>query len=185
MKFFSTILLLFVSSFVIADKWDSPSEMASASPNSKYVVRVVPPELNTGEKSIATLFVFDGVSYTELSRFPLRNEISPVNIVITNQGRVFTFDNWASMGFGEHVVAIYSSSGELKKTYRLEDLYGKEDFEKIKMNRSVSSIHWQCSSSRPWTHYDLVFVRDTIGGSFIFDDDGGFSYKRKDGCYHR
>jgi hypothetical protein len=52
MKFLFTIFTFLAASFAVADSWPLPSEMASASPNSKYVVRVVPPELNSGKEPV-------------------------------------------------------------------------------------------------------------------------------------
>lgn len=176
-------LLAFVwSCSAAADSWQMPSEMASASPNAKFVARLTPAEINSGKKSTVSMFTFDGVSYINSSEFLVANERSPVFIVVTDEGDLFTFDNWGSLGFGDNVVAVYSANGELKKSYTLKALYSSDNFEKISKNRSVSSIHWQCSDSRPWTHYGLVFVRDTIGGSFTFYKNGTFKYETKNGC---
>ena len=92
MKFLFTIFTFLAASFSVADSWPLPSEMASSSPNSKYVVRVVPPELNSGKEPVAVLYTFDGISYIESSSFSLKNEIAPVFILITNKGYLFTFD---------------------------------------------------------------------------------------------
>ena len=177
------LLLAFVWSFsVLADSWRMPTEMASASPNAKFVVRLTPTEINSGKKSTVSIFTFDGVSYTKSIDFLLDNEWSPVFIVVTDEGDLFTFDNWGALGYGNNVVAVYSLKGELKKSYTLKELYSGDSFEKVLKNRSVSSIHWQCSDSRPWTHHGVVFVRDTIGGSFTFYKDGTFEYETKNGC---
>lgn len=177
------LLLAFMWSFsVSADKWPMPSEMATASPNAKFVARLIPSKINSGKKSTISMFTFDGVSYTKSIVFSLANQWSPLFIVVTDDGDLFTFDNWGTLGYGDNVVAVYSSNGELKKSYTLKELYSDDNFEKVLKNRSMSSIHWQCLDSRPWAHHDIVFVRDTIGGRFAFYKDGTFEYETKNGC---
>lgn len=176
-------LLVFVWSLsTAADSWRKPGEMASASPNGKFVARLTPSDVSSAKQSAIAMFTFDGVGYIKSSEFLVVNELSPVSIIVTDEGDLFTFDNWGALGYGQNVVAVYSSSGELKKTYTLESIYSKDNYEKILKNRSVSSIYWQCSGSRPWTLHDLVFVTDAIGGSFTFFKDGTFTYETTNGC---
>lgn len=72
---------------------------------------------------------------------PLVNEVAPVQALVTNSGdHVVTFDNWASVGYGDDVVVIYDPDGALVQSYDLDDLLPAEYV--MALPRSVSSIWW-------------------------------------------
>ena len=80
--------------------------------------------------------------WTSVWAMPLRNEVAPVEAIVSNDGRyAVTFDNWHSMGFGDDVVVIYDAGGHVVGSFSLTDFL-PEDFVSA-LPRSVSSIHWR------------------------------------------
>lgn len=73
----------------------------------------------------------------------LLNGVAPVGVVVTDTGRVMTFDNWHSMGFGPHAVVAYGPDGIPVAKYALVDFL-PEDYV-MALPRSVSSLHWRGS----------------------------------------
>jgi hypothetical protein len=72
---------------------------------------------------------------------PLVNPVAPVTVLVADDGRhVVTFDNWHSVGHGEHVIVIYGPDGALVRSLSLTDLVS-EDY-MMALPRSVSSIYW-------------------------------------------
>lgn len=71
----------------------------------------------------------------------LVNNVAPVTALTANSGRyVVTFDNWHSVGFGDHVVVIYGPDGSVIRSLSLEDFL-PADYVKA-LPRSISSIYW-------------------------------------------
>src|SRR6266571_4169660 len=163
-------ILLFVAALITlpfcvrADEWRLPKKEKYYSPNKKYYLEVTPKNLQSqlkyfedkvnnkenagaveGQKDNRAKGAFyvrtsDG-SYSRKARFPLVNEVSPVEAVVSNDGKYFvTFDNWHSAGYGDDVVAIYHSDGSLVRKFGLEDLLTAGDIETLP--HSVSSIWW-------------------------------------------
>jgi len=182
MKLLTTFFTLFFSALVVADSWIPPQRNSAISPDGKFVVWVEPSNSEREQTALATLLKFDGTSYIEHLSFRLKNKVAPTKVVLSNNGYLFTFDNWFQSGVGLHVAAIYDLNGELVKSYKLEELYSKTDYEKVVKNRSASSIWWRCFNSTPWANHDEVLVRDTIGGSFRFREKGDFTYETSGGC---
>ncbi|MDA8020314.1 MAG: energy transducer TonB [Thermoanaerobaculia bacterium] len=76
-----------------------------------------------------------------LSSFRLVNDVAPVSALVSDDGRyLVTFDNWHHVGYGDDVVVIYRSSGELVSSHGLEDLLTEQDI--TMLPRSVSSHYW-------------------------------------------
>lgn len=72
---------------------------------------------------------------------PLMNPVAPVSVLVADDGRhVVTFDNWGSVGHGEHVIVIYGPEGKLVRSLALTDLVPEDYIEALP--RSVSSIYW-------------------------------------------
>jgi hypothetical protein len=71
---------------------------------------------------------------------PLLNDVSPVEAIVSPLGRVATFDNWHSKGYGKEVVVIYDDHGKAVRAMGLEDFLPKDYIRALP--RSVSSIWW-------------------------------------------
>ena len=84
----------------------------------------------------------DNVSWIEIWRQPLQNQLSPVTALVANGGwRVVTFDNYYSVGYGEEVIVFYDEQGKLLKKYSLEALLSPMELGQV--SRSVSSRWWR------------------------------------------
>ncbi len=71
----------------------------------------------------------------------LVNDVSPVSAMVAPDGRyVVTFDNWHSVGRGQHVVVIYDSQGRLIRSLSLSDIVPVEWIRALP--HSVSSTAW-------------------------------------------
>ncbi len=72
---------------------------------------------------------------------PLVNDMAPVTALVADDGaHVVTFDNWHSLGFGEHVVVIYRGDGSVVRSFELTDIL-PEDYVRA-LPRTASSLHW-------------------------------------------
>lgn len=74
-------------------------------------------------------------------RRPLLNDVAPVDAVVTNDGRVITFDNWHSMGFGATAVVIYNAQGAPLRRLSLPEFLPRDYV--IALPRTVSSLDWR------------------------------------------
>lgn len=80
--------------------------------------------------------------YRRQSTFPLVNEVSPVDLAISDRGDyIVTLDNWHSMGYGDSVVVIYRSDGRVVRQFALDELVAESDIQHFA--HSVSSIDWR------------------------------------------
>jgi TonB family protein len=170
------LVLLSASNFSAnADQWALPKVEKYYSTDKAYYIEVTPKKLesqlayfedkvNGRENAGAVKGVKDNRArgafyfrqtngmYLQKSEFPLVNEVSPVSAIVSSRGDYFvTFDNWHSAGYGDDVVVIYRSSGEMVKKFGLSDFLTEGDIETL--SRSVSSIWW--------------------GGEHYFDDSKG------------
>ncbi|HEY8459354.1 MAG TPA: hypothetical protein VIM99_03185 [Blastocatellia bacterium] len=151
-------------SLVNADSWALPQREKYYSPNKMFYLEVIPKKLESqlkyfkdkvdgrenagavsGAKESSAKGAFyarrAGGGYVKKWEFPLVNEISPVSAVVSSKGDYFaTFDNWHRVGYGDDVVAIYRSNGDLIKKLGLEDFLTKGDIGTFP--HSVSSIWW-------------------------------------------
>ena len=71
---------------------------------------------------------------------PLVNDVGPVSAIVSPSGRVVTFDNWASMGWGNDAVVLYTSQGRPLRVMGLKDFLPAEYIEALPS--SVSSLWW-------------------------------------------
>lgn len=73
---------------------------------------------------------------------PLANPVAPVTVLVADDGRhVVTFDNWGSVGHGEHVIVIYGPDGALVRSLSLTDLVPQKY--KDSLPHSISSLRWR------------------------------------------
>ncbi|MGN2254860.1 hypothetical protein ACFWZ4_15900 [Frateuria sp. GZRe12] len=71
---------------------------------------------------------------------PLVNDVAPASAIVSSAGRVVTFDNWGSMGYGDDAIVIYDVRGKPMRALGLEDFLPKTYIEALPT--SVSSIWW-------------------------------------------
>lgn len=159
-----TLLVIGAFASAHADSWRLPKKEKYYSPNKKYYLEVTPKKLESQlkyfedkvegrENAGALKEVKDNrakgafyvrravVGYSKKRAFPLLNGVSPVSALVSNTGDYFvTFDNWHSVGYGDNVVVIYRSNGDLIKKFGLEDLLTEGDIETLP--HSTSSINW-------------------------------------------
>jgi hypothetical protein len=179
-KIWVVLAIGFIGKSALADSWPSPTVQSSSSPNGEFLLRVVPSEDWGNKKALAIVFSFEGTKYTQKSTFNMTNEISPSKVLITDFGTTFSFDNWGELGLG-YVVVVYSAGGDILNKYTLNQLYDEDAIRKIK--QSVSSVWWRDTTAPPWTYQDIVCVKDSIGGSFMFNSmNGEFTYSKGEGC---
>jgi TonB family protein len=175
-----TLLVIGAQASALADSWRLPTKTKYYSSNKNYYLEVTPKKLesqlqyfkdkvegieNAGAlkemKNNRAKGVFyarrAGGEYSKKWEFPLVNEVSPVSVLISDKGNyVVTFDNWHGIGYGDSVVVIYHSNGDLIRKFGLEDLLTEGDIEVLP--HSISSIHWGAA------HYldeanDLLILR--------------------------
>src|SRR5687767_8944661 len=157
------LLITFLSSSVHADSWALPVKKKYYSPDRKYCLEVIPKQLESqlsyfkgkaegktdagtvkglkDNRAKAIFYVNESIGYSKKHEFPLVNEVSPVNAVVSTDGRyVVTFDNWHRVGYGDDVVVIYQSNGALVKKFGLADLFTESDIRSFV--HTASSIWW-------------------------------------------
>lgn len=72
---------------------------------------------------------------------PLVNDVSPVEVVVSNDGVSVTFDNWHSVGHGEDAVVVYTANGEPVRKLALSAFLPQYYIDALP--HTVSSIHWR------------------------------------------
>ncbi len=145
-------VLFLVAAAVFADTWAAPTAFETASSNGKYIGHVEPGEtFRADRRPTLEVFKLDGGKRISHWRGQLVNEISPVEIVITDDGQfVITLDNHHHVGYGEDVVAIYAQRGLIRK-YSLEAVFAEVPTPRDGgywnlFSHSVSSRWWRDSS---------------------------------------
>ncbi len=150
---------------VFADRWNLPEKRTVCSKNNKYCLKIIPKKLttqldyfqdkvggkeNAGADSKINKNVCRGIFSIRDDNGILRkrweinlvNEVSPVSVLISDQGDyIVTFDNWHGVGYGNDVVAIYgTTNGRLIRKFGLSDFLTESDIQELPA--STSSIHW-------------------------------------------
>lgn len=75
----------------------------------------------------------------------LVNAIAPVELLVSDNGFVVTFDNWHSVGYGKDVIVIYEPTGRLVREIALTDLVSQDYIDSLP--HSVSSLSWRKGAS--------------------------------------
>ena len=133
-----------------ADSWAMPQVREAFSASRDYFVRIVPGDnlrqvvgfgaSPSGKNAVAELYRrYPDRSYRLMHVVTLLNPVAPVEVFVSDQGRLVTVDNWHNLGFGQ-VLAVYADDGRLVKSYALEDLFPKAEIDAFP--QSVSSRHW-------------------------------------------
>jgi len=173
MKVLAFLFLTFLTFYVFADSWMPPVSIAAVDNTGHFVAKTTVGKsmgdvygfagADAGEYAKVKLYAYNPVmdSYKKLSEFDLRNPISPVEVVLTDNGYIITLDNWHNMGIGE-IVSVYSPDGKYKRGFSLSDFYSLDELNQIR--ESVSSKWWRC---------DLVFYDSFKGVIVIGDYTGG------------
>lgn len=193
-------VLLWCSS-VFADKWELPRLGKYYSANKMYYLEIIPRQLESAVKYFhemaqgkkdagspeglvdnyckGTLYKLDAdKGYQQEWSQPLVNDVFPAGALVSNAGEyVVTFDNWHSVGYGDNVVVIYDSQGQLIKKFSLEDILSKETITKICV--TVSSRWWGGD------HYldeerGLLILKVITNGKMPGDRDADFKEVRID-----
>ena len=144
------LLALGLASPAHADSWANPVVREIFSANRDHFVRVTPGAswgdtmgfagAPKGEFATAEWYRRQAdKSYRLMHTATLLNPVAPVDVFVSNDGRLVTVDNWHNRGYGK-VLAVYDPAGELVKAYALTDLFAKDEIDSSP--RSVSSIAW-------------------------------------------
>lgn len=156
------LTVLLVSNDTQADIWTVPAREKYYSPTNKCYFDVTPPEWSTQqvenlEQELERLRLSGrtaddpprGLLFRKnrKGRFEkvwgrdLINEVAPVDVLVPDAcDYVVTLDNWYHSGYGDDIVVIYGTEGDLVKQFSLEELLGPEDIRRI--SYSVSSRIW-------------------------------------------
>jgi hypothetical protein len=158
-----TAAALISASPALADSWAMPTPTTIVSPAGTMRATIIPRPMTSQieyfEDKVARREPAGGVSgsaartavarierkeaggWTFLREQPLLNEVAPVVALVSDTGFVATLDNWHSVGFGEHVLAIYRPDGSVVRSFALPDLL--PDTYTAGLPHSVSSLHWR------------------------------------------
>ena len=133
-----------------ADSWAAPQVREVFSASRDHFVRVIPgtsigdtigfARAAKGKYAAAEFYQRQADrSYRLMHSATLLNPVAPVDIFVSNDGRLVTVDNWHNLGYGS-VLAVYEAGGRLVKAYALTDLFSKSEIDRYP--HSVSSIAW-------------------------------------------
>jgi len=176
-------LVLLADRRIFADDWPAPQIITRFSESGEYFIRIYP------GKSWGDSFGFAGAAkgpYAKAEFFRkqadksyqlawernLVNPVSPVDVLVTNSGAIFTLDNWHNTGYGK-IVALYTSQGALLRSYELKDLYPEDRISKI--DHSVSSRHWRKGAFGfvDPAAQTKIYVSDCFLNTFVFEVQTG------------
>lgn len=140
-----------LAAIAYADTWAAPSEKDVFSPSGQFRVHMTPGKGKVGttgnestpkpEWATATLYSEHGAGNSKkLLTFSLMNPVAPLDMLLTDQGRLLTLDNHAEVGYGK-VVVLYDTNGSVLRAYSLDGLFTVG--ERQRFVRSVSSIWWR------------------------------------------
>lgn len=191
-RIIASLILLVVGTSATADQWMQAQVSEKSSPNGRFTIRVTPgdsfgdvdafADRPKGKYATAEWFRLDDGTAESIRTITLLNPIAPVDFIVTDDGTLVTLDNWHNLGKGDMLV-IYSPTGEVRKQYRLRDLYAYRDIRQFGF--STSSIRWRCFHDAPLslTSPTELRVDDTIGGQLVVrTDTGDVEYRRGAGA---
>jgi hypothetical protein len=174
---------------VRGDSWMPARESETLSENRRFVARVIPSDAKSKSKLVVSLVVghqTNEIWRTFFSRFP-------VNVFVSDEGTgVVALDGYGSMGYGEHVVAIYGPEG-LRGNYALEDFtlpLEPEYHPKGWITRlgGYEQLFSHSTSSRDWRQHSTQFFYRDSGETFFCINldwrDGWVVWRISDGKLH-
>ena len=85
-------------------------------------------------------------SYRFLKEITLLNPVAPVDFLVTDSGRLVTFDNWHNVGYGK-VAVFYGPDGSVLRAYTLLDLFTTAEISRFE--QTMSSIWWHRAFAFP------------------------------------
>ncbi|KTE85884.1 hypothetical protein ATE72_01205 [Sphingopyxis sp. HXXIV] len=146
-----------------ADSWMSPQIATYVSASGQYRLTVVPREIGSQlayfeakvrgetlpepEGPLGRFERLEGGQWVSVWSRALLNEVAPVDALVSDDGqRVVTFDNWHSVGHGDHVVVLYGADGGLIRSLRLDQIVPAYFIDGLPA--STSSIHWRNGEPR-------------------------------------
>lgn len=156
------LIVLSVASMVHADSWRLPTPESYLSADKTWRLTVTPRALhsqlayfedkvarrdhagsipgNLQKQAQGYMEHLDHGHWVAVWNEPLVNDVAPVSAIVSATGQVVTFDNWASMGYGDDAVVIYDLHGKPMRVMGLKDFLPAEYIEALP--RSVSSLWW-------------------------------------------
>jgi hypothetical protein len=158
------LLLVFLSAPLLADKWMPARPFATSSANGRYVAAVTPGERRGAARPTLELFKVEDGKRTLQWRTELSNQESPYQVLVTDDGNyVVTLDEYARIGYGDEVVAIYGRGGKIKN-YSLESIAGDALKPRITRNfRSVRFDNFPHSAGSRWWRNNSIMALDGAG----------------------
>ena len=184
------LAILFWPATAGADTWMPPETRSYHALDGEYRLTIVPSPIESslnyftdeiaaereGRKvkrpvPLAVLERREDGGWTQVWVKPLLNAIAPVNALIAPGGTyTVTFDNWHSVGHGDHVLVIYGADGELVRSFRLDELLSAEHISALPA--TTSSVSWR---------NDTRFIDDgeAIELSIIVPPIEPFAYRRE------
>lgn len=159
-----TLLLagLLLHDAVRADTWLPPKTQTSYSANHQWRITVTPRAIqsplayfqdevadkpnaggvpgNLQRQAQGYLEHYSQGQWSPVWNKPLVNDVSPVTVIVSDQGWTASFDNWHSTGYGDHVVVIYGPDGQKIRQLALADFLSRAYIHGLP--HSVSSIAW-------------------------------------------
>lgn len=132
-----------------ADLFEPPSVKTYLSGNARYRLTVTPgadptprgrKEVAPEEAAQARMERREGAGWVQVWRGPLRNPVAPPWVLVSDDGRAATFNDWYGAGHGPRVVVLYDRAGRLVRSLGLEQLL-PADYVRA-LPRSISSIDW-------------------------------------------
>jgi hypothetical protein len=180
------LLMGFMPLSANADSWAAPTAFEAYSKGSNFMAKVEPawpPAAMDSRRPSLSVFRVEGAARLPLWSVELTNRVSPVNVLLTDDGEyAVTLDNWHHVGYGEDVIAFYQRKG-LVRTYSLEAALADRP-EATKRNGFRSAFEHSVSS-RDWRSYSIMeFDGTTTNAVFgIWLDWAGrwFAWRLADG----
>jgi hypothetical protein len=177
MKTGAILALVMLACVARADQWSLPKPRAFASPNGRYILRVIPGDSDAGRKTTAVILEISQKEdrYEKIREYPLANHWAPADAFISDAAEVYTFDDWGSAGYNL-VLVWYSAEGQKKAEYSLAQLIPERQRKEIIDHHSTKSSIWWRSSHRPWIDMGYLHVEDVLGGIISVDPERNLHY---------